>query len=267
MAHPVFSRIGSSPLGRAGLATISILALAGFAAGGLPLTCRLAPGASFCIGDGTLGPQAAEPVPAASAEPAAASASPAPSAEPHAEAVETAMIEQAPALTQKDLVAATFEALRVELTSSQPEESELTTRKVKSVAINPDGTPVSPPAEAASPSEPETLVADAAEEPLPEPDPTAASELAAPPEEPAAAVEEDSVSTSLAYAPARGDAATVTGKGANVRSLPQKGGSEVLFALAGGAEVTIVEMRKGWAKIVDAQGRSGWIYGQYLTRG
>ena len=319
MAHPIVSRIGSSPLGRAGLATISILALAGLAAGGLPLTCKLAPGAAFCTGDGIIdeavGPvdgaaphpgeslSSGQAIPSGLAQPTAVDAAtlspegrgagvataeiagstntetssagptPAPGPSPQGGGEQkVALLEQPPlpTLTQNDLVAATFEVLRVELTSMQ---GDLTTRKVKTVTINPDGTPVleaaattlgAEPAPVADAPPEETLVAEteppAASEVLAD---DGSSEIAA---TPVVSNEADDASTSLAYAPARGDAATVAGKGANVRSLPQKGGSEVLFALTGGAEVTIVEMRKGWARIVDPQGRSGWIYGQYLDR-
>ena len=43
-------------------------------------------------------------------------------------------------------------------------------------------------------------------------------------------------------------------------------GSEVLFALRGGAEVTIAAMQSGWARVVDERGRSGWMYSKYLDR-
>ena len=33
-----------------------------------------------------------------------------------------------------------------------------------------------------------------------------------------------------------------------------------------GAEVTIVETQKGWHKVVDASGRSGWIWDDLLNR-
>jgi len=51
-----------------------------------------------------------------------------------------------------------------------------------------------------------------------------------------------------------------------VRSLPQTKGSEVLFALADGEEVTIMQTSKGWSKVVDSRGRSGWIWGELLRR-
>mgnify|MGYP001552377372 CR=1 FL=1 len=59
---------------------------------------------------------------------------------------------------------------------------------------------------------------------------------------------------------------TVAGKGANVRSSAGKSG-KVLFALRGGAQVTIVENKRGWMRIKDDQGRVGWIYSDGLDRG
>ena len=55
-------------------------------------------------------------------------------------------------------------------------------------------------------------------------------------------------------------------QGANVRSLPKTGGSEVLYALASGEEVTVTETSKGWSKVVDSRGRSGWVWNELLRR-
>jgi hypothetical protein len=184
------------------------------------------------------------------------------------------MLEQAPAtLTANDLVAKTFDALNAGLVTAP---GELSTRTVKTVAIGADGQPVGEGSNASAevaplvPEEPADVAAapvpeeEPAEEPpatVVEPDSTEPVQVAEVSEEPSS---EDVGAT--AYAPVRDGNAVVTGKGANVRSLPKKGGSEVLFALAGGEEVTVVEMSKGWAKIVDARGRNGWIYGDYLRR-
>ncbi|WP_421758832.1 SH3 domain-containing protein [Devosia sp.] len=88
--------------------------------------------------------------------------------------------------------------------------------------------------------------------------------------------------TTLAYAPATvpkaaepatepvtkslasADLRTVGGAGVNVRSGPGKSSGK-LFALAGGAEVTVKEDRGGWLHIIDAKGRSGWAYKTFLT--
>ncbi len=64
-------------------------------------------------------------------------------------------------------------------------------------------------------------------------------------------------------ATANADLRTVGGAGVNVRSGPSKSSGK-LFALAGGAEVTVKEDRGGWLHVVDAKGRSGWAYKTYL---
>lgn len=270
MARSMLSRIGASPLGRAGLATVSILALAGLVQFGLPMACNA--GAAFCKGESALAE--AEPIAVAEASDDVPTSSAAASAEVTeiADATEMAELQQAVLPGTNDLIAQTFSMLDVELTSPQP--GELSSRSVRTVAINADGTPVS-----AQTHPPAPLVAEIDVVPLSASEEPSSSAETAAAEEPAAevAVAAAEVSTapaepepertsSLAYAPASGDVATVTGKGANVRSTPAVGGSEVLFALPGGEEVTIVQMSKGWAKIVDSRSRSGWIYGQYLDR-
>jgi uncharacterized protein YgiM (DUF1202 family) len=63
--------------------------------------------------------------------------------------------------------------------------------------------------------------------------------------------------------PASGDTRIVGGKGANVRSGPgMKNGT--VFALRGGAEVTVVDEQRGWLQVTDEQGRKGWIYGDFV---
>ena len=290
MAHQLVSRIGASPLWRAGLASIFILGLAGFAAGVIPQACRS--GVFSCAGESAplaaldgaevaaLG--ASEAVIEAGGE--APSSGPPPSSsqaeqEPKAEAAETVapVLGREPAsISGNDLVAATFAALDAGLVTAP---AELTSRSVRTVSIGADGQPEAAVADVA-PLEPESgdTSASASAEPAPVVEASAEPETP-PPSEPevepqssevrvaeaSEAISSEEVSTA-AYAPMREGNAIVTGKGANVRSLPQKGGSEVLFALAGGAEVTVVQMSKGWAKIVDAQGRNGWIYGDYLRR-
>jgi uncharacterized protein YgiM (DUF1202 family) len=41
----------------------------------------------------------------------------------------------------------------------------------------------------------------------------------------------------------------------------------VLFALSGGETVKIVENKRGWLHVTDDQGRSGWIYSDFVKRG
>lgn len=65
-------------------------------------------------------------------------------------------------------------------------------------------------------------------------------------------------------ASASGDTRTVAGAGVNVRSGPGKSNGRV-FGLAGGAKVTVSENQRGWLKITDDQGRTGWVYKDYLN--
>jgi hypothetical protein len=285
LAHQLVSRIGASPLWRAGLASIFILGLAGFAAGVIPQACRS--GVFSCAGESAplAALDGAEVAALGASEAAieaggeAPSSGPPPSSsqeqEPEAEAAVAPVLGREPAsISGNDLVAATFAALDAGLVTAP---AELTSRSVRTVSIGADGQPETAVADVA-PLEPEGGAATTASaEPAPVAE--ASAEPETPPSEPevepqssemrvaeaSEAISSEEVSTA-AYAPMREGNAIVTGKGANVRSLPQKGGSEVLFALAGGAEVTVVQMSKGWAKIVDAQGRNGWIYGDYLRR-
>jgi hypothetical protein len=252
------SRIGASPLWRAGLASAFILGLAGFAAGVIPQACRNgvvvcqanAPGSAEALAP-VEAPEAAEPSieSVATAEPAAA---PAPAA------MDTAMLAQQPAsLTRNDLIAQTFAALDVPLTTVT---GELTARKVRTVTIGPDGMPVlDAPAPAAAEPAPVAVAEAEIVEPEPEPAPVVV-------EEPSVAPSAEEEPTASAYAPVRGGTAIVGRQGANVRSLPQTRGSEVLYALASGEEVTVVETQKGWSKVVDSNGRSGWVWGELLRR-
>ncbi|CAN7221851.1 hypothetical protein ASC89_12730 [Devosia sp. Root413D1] len=102
-------------------------------------------------------------------------------------------------------------------------------------------------------------VAKSEPEPIAEPEPEPAKEQpAAEPEakpEPAPAKQE---------AAASGDSRTVAGSGVNVRSGPGKSNGRV-FGLAGGEKVTVSENRRGWLKITDDQGRTGWVYKDYLN--
>lgn len=288
MVHPIVMRIGASPLGRAGLAIVTILGLAAGAQAVLPWACSA--GAALCAdmpGEAEtellladLGTGSAAASPEMSAEPDAPVR-----AEPETEkpAVTAAQLASgtgsaaeaaaamasgpgmkaqmpAPLVAQGDLIASTFAAL-----SGRP-QGAVASRSVRTVRVGADGQVAAEaeaaPAAAEASSEPAAVEIAAAPAAKPEPAPEAKAKPAAEPEA-KPAEEEDS---SLAYAPASGANAKVLGQGANVRSLPKRGGSEVLFALAGGAEVTIVEMSGGWAKVVDARGRSGWIYQDLLRR-
>jgi uncharacterized protein YgiM (DUF1202 family) len=74
------------------------------------------------------------------------------------------------------------------------------------------------------------------------------------------------VPESKAATPLKSGQASVTGKGANVRTSPSKAG-KILFALRSGEVVTIVGSKRGWMQVKDDQGRTGWMYGDALKRG
>jgi uncharacterized protein YgiM (DUF1202 family) len=63
-----------------------------------------------------------------------------------------------------------------------------------------------------------------------------------------------------------GDVRTVLGAGVNVRSSPSSG-AEKLFALPGGRKVSVSETQRGWLKITDDSGRTGWLYEDYVSGG
>ena len=282
MGLPSVSRIGASPLWRAGLAIVFILGLAGFAAGVIPQACRS--GAVACDGSAGIDPLTVTPVapPTGEALTADAADGPSPASQVRgrlspqggegtttAPDVKVAAVtnHEPAALTTTDLVAATFDMLDAAFVATP---GELTSRKVKTVSIGADGKPVGEaktgaagpapltpegPADVAAAPQPE-------EEPAPEPPATPEPSSKKPVQ---VAQAEDDVAP-VAYAPVGKGTAVVKGSGVNVRSAPKKGANEVLFTLAGGEEVTIVEMSKGWAKIVDSRGRSGWAYGDFLRR-
>lgn len=56
-----------------------------------------------------------------------------------------------------------------------------------------------------------------------------------------------------------GDVRTVGGSGVTVRSGPSRSEGS-LFALAAGETVTVLDEQRGWLKIVDGEGRGGWLY-------
>ena len=57
---------------------------------------------------------------------------------------------------------------------------------------------------------------------------------------------------------------TVGVESLRVREAPIKT-SRQLFALKGGAAVTVSKSERGWVMITDATGRSGWVYGKMLN--
>lgn len=103
-------------------------------------------------------------------------------------------------------------------------------------------------------------VAKSQPEPIDEPEP-AAEEPAA---EPEPAPEPKPKPEPKPETAAASDSRTVAGSGVNVRSGPGKSNGRV-FGLAGGEKVTVGENRRGWLKITDDQGRTGWVYKDYLN--
>jgi hypothetical protein len=266
LSQPLVSRIGASPLWRAGLASAFILGVAGAAGLVIPQACKA--GMVICPANAPQPDVALLPV-----EPAAtpsvevvAAIEPEMALEPvaAAPAADNLIARQPASLTKNDLIARTFAALDTEFTLTT--SGELTARKVRTVAIGPDGLPVTsapvvegPAAIVAEEEEPAPIVVADIEEP----EPVSAAAEAAPDTE--AAGEEEGPAAS-AYAPVNRGVATVGRQGANVRSQPSTRSSEVLFALSSGEEVTITQTSKGWHKVVDASGRSGWIWGELLRR-
>jgi SH3-like domain-containing protein len=55
----------------------------------------------------------------------------------------------------------------------------------------------------------------------------------------------------------------VASSGVTVRSGPAKG-HKALFNLSGGSEVSVLDESKGWLKVQDAEGRTGWAYKSYI---
>ena len=223
-------------------------------------------------------------------------------AQPAVQMVKPVVQKTAPSLTNNDVLAATFAQLKVELkaptanaTTTEPkiavataavpavtplkpavttiknEESGLTTRVVRAITVNPDGTPdlgstvAEAYAEASAPVVPPSPAVDAAARigagqlPLVESDPVEMT-----PAKPAVSPKVASAETKIAST--GGGGATISGAGANVRSSPSKGG-KVLFALSGGETITVLENKRGWLRIKDDQGRTGWGYSDGVKRG
>jgi uncharacterized protein YgiM (DUF1202 family) len=63
-----------------------------------------------------------------------------------------------------------------------------------------------------------------------------------------------------------GDVRTVLGSGVNVRSGPSSSSGK-LFALPPGRKVSVLESQRGWLKVTDDKGRTGWLYKDYVTGG
>jgi hypothetical protein len=250
---------------RASVATVAGFVLLGVASGALPVQCFT--GIAAC--------RAVEDAAKLSAKGDAAA--------PEAPAVHVALNEaQAPTLTQNDVIASTFAMLEVDLEALQP--GELSKRVVRTVAIGPDGQPIVEGAATPAGAIQEVAAVQAELVASVEPAPvrsiaTAASDaspLAYASDAPVAkASSAETATTDVATADpvapvkakaATGSTAVVKGSGVNVRTAPSKGKSKVLFALAPGAVVTINDNQRGWLKVTDAKGRSGWVYQDFVSR-
>jgi len=274
MALAFFSDLSRNLLMRTLVATAAVFLFLGFATGALPVRC-LTQGLTSCGAVPSVpGPKDAATAPLRFAAPAAA-------------VVKVAAAEPtAPTLTDNEVVSATFATLQPALQALPPvstsfkstaaaDDSPLATRTVKTVSIHADGTP----ATADVPETPATQIAMAsvpAVAPLVAPaandDAAAAIDAAAPSpviakpqateklalvEEPAPAPVKPKKTSSAKYM-------VVTGQGANVHSSAGSS-SKVVFALAGGNKVTVLDSNRGWIHITDAKGRSGWMYKDYLS--
>ena len=212
-------------------------------------------------------------------------------AQPAVQMVTPVVQKTAPSLTNNDVLAATFAQLKVDLkapsanssttdnstavatavppvtplkpsvTTVKNGDTGLTTRVVRAITVKPDGTPdLGPVAEAyaepSAPVVPPSPAVDAAARigagqlPLVEPDP----------------VDLTPAKTAPKTASVGSGNATILGSGANVRTSPTKAG-KVVFAINGGESVTVLENKRGWLRIKDDQGRTGWVYSDGVKRG
>ncbi len=130
-------------------------------------------------------------------------------------------------------------------------------------------TPLDVAAFAEEPTETAASVKAAAEQKLAEvaksqPEPVAEAKPEPAQEAPKADPEPKAKPEPVKQAAASGDVRTVAGAGVNVRSGPGKSHGRA-FGLAGGEKVTVTENQRGWLKITDDQGRTGWVYKDYLN--
>ena len=61
-----------------------------------------------------------------------------------------------------------------------------------------------------------------------------------------------------------GDVRRVTGGGVNVRASASSQ-AEKIFTLGPGEEVTVTDTNRGWLLVTDDQGRTGWLYEDFVT--
>lgn len=158
----------------------------------------------------------------------------------------------------KAVLASTFEAIDATPTPPAVTPAPAPELKARLIAVSDrevtnDPLPIKATAKAPTKSS-LTNAAVAPKEVAPKPQP-------AEPEIETAALAPEPVPAPVEVAP-RSDVRTVTGRGANVRAKPARAGAK-LFALNGGAEVTVTKSQKGWLYITDERGRKGWLYSTY----
>jgi hypothetical protein len=272
---------GPSLLARAVAVTVVVVGFFAIATGVVPVRCWIGgacdgarTGPAVAVLPATETPKVATP--AAKVEPVAAKA--------------------APTLTSNDVIAGTFAQLKVELnpptrlpattapvqvaaaaptieppaTTITNPETGLSKRIVRAVTIRADGTPdiSGSMAEAYAPGPrialaPPSPAVDAAARIGAGQRPGTETQIVA---DLSPDMKADTSPGATAKAAPKSGQASVTGKGANVRASPSKAG-KVLFALRGGELVSIVSSKRGWMQVKDAQGRTGWMYGDALKRG
>lgn len=264
------------------LAAVSVLAIVGVAVLVLRLQCL--GGACFAVADpvatGSIGAaQAAAPsAPAFVAEVAGPSATEVTT--PFAEGLITATFARLAEVPAPDTMSARPRAVVAEI-PAQPVAVRRTAFAVPPpmVARMPapdrvhterwwwpgDADPVFPaPAPRDEPADDDNAVADIGDAELPEErggDAAPPEPAAEPATSPGQAADDDDPSEQAAEDTAR---RIVAGLGVNVRAGPSKS-SNTLFALRGGAEVTLTgRSERGWLELRDAQDRTGWAFGDYL---
>lgn len=284
MGQSLAAQLSNNLLVRTGVVTLVLVGFFAVATGALPVRCMI--GGKCDVAN--MPPAPTQSAAAAATQTAAVAPEQiAPAALPGMPGVAMVkpVIEKAvpPSLTHNDVLSGTFARLNVEMKAPvatsvervatatgpvKPEtDSGLTTRTVRALTVKPDGTPdfgsqvaeayASGPQAATMPPALDAAVRIGTGQ-LPSIEPTRTDETVA-------AAEPDPV-PAVAPKPVGKGMATVLGKGANVRASPSSGG-KVLFALAGGETVKVGDNKRGWLHVTDDQGRSGWIYSDFVKRG
>jgi len=279
------SKVGNSLLLRSGVVIVAILAVTGFATGIIPVRCLVG---KACAPDAQVAAPAnidvaAAPENVSVSQPAASVVASTEASSAAAPTIVADLVPPKPTLTSNDVIASTFALLPAELqkpvldagsarpksltaASSAPANGDLKTRKVRTVTVRADGTPLlpddlvtqayantSPSSAELSPAIEAVTRVSAGEEPVASAEPPPAAKPA-----PAKA------DLKTASTGPTGKTGTIAGSGSNVRAAPGKSG-KVLFVLGAGEVVKLGENSKGWIKVTDDQGRSGWVYKTFIN--